>query len=341
MIKIKTLAIIALCAISFSFIACAGGSSSSTSADIKPATTPSSSSTANITITLNANGGSINTTTVTEYTLPTAETLGLTRSGYTFIGWSTNQNATTVKYRDGGRVDSDDLNSDKTLTIYAIWRFGIKVTPDTVASVIGSLTEDSSIVITGTYNSSYETAIINAVKTSPKFVNLDFTPVSGSPLNFSNCTKLKKVTLSNAAQGSITVTGCSNLSEIVVNSENRNLYSSQGVLYFRDMTSLYVYPPAKTGTSFEVPAGVTTILSDAFKGNTNIQEVTFPSSLQNVFSGAFSGCTNLTSVNLPASTRWNWGSDSSPQIIASNESTSASNAAAKLKSGSRFALYTN
>ncbi len=63
------------------------------------------------------------TTTSTQYTT-TVSTVKPTRSGYTFLGWSTDPSDTTKEYVGG---DSITLRSNKTTTLYAVWE-EIKVT---------------------------------------------------------------------------------------------------------------------------------------------------------------------------------------------------------------------
>ncbi len=70
------------------------------------------------TVTFDANGGSGAPSAQTKLhgvTL-TLSTQQPTRSGYTFLGWSTNSDATTVTYESG---DSYTINGDRTL--YAVW----------------------------------------------------------------------------------------------------------------------------------------------------------------------------------------------------------------------------
>ena len=85
-----------------------------------------------ITITLNANGGSGGTTSLTGYaynnnttttiTLPNAAN-SPTRSGYTFLGWSTSSTATSASYTAGS-----SYSFSSSTTLYAIWRKTITIT---------------------------------------------------------------------------------------------------------------------------------------------------------------------------------------------------------------------
>ena len=92
------------------------------------------------------------------------------------------------------------------------------------------------------------------------------------------------------------------LSSITVSPENRNYRSVDGVLYSldkygRSLSELMIYPPKKSGISFDVPEGVQTIYSGAFKG-TSLTHINFPSSLRTIESDAFNGL-HLDEIVLP------------------------------------------
>ncbi len=115
--------------------------------------------------------------------------------------------------------------------------------------------------------------------------------------------------------------GCSRVSEINVDPDNRIFTSKDGVLFSKDMTQLIECPPAKTGT-YTVPDGVKTIFDYAFWRCTGLTEITFPASVvrigfwslaetaitgftipdsvKDIRQGAFTGCKNLSSIMIPA-----------------------------------------
>ena len=73
------------------------------------------------TISYHANGGTGAPDDQTKYhgtTLTLSSTIP-TRSGYTFIGWSTSSSATSASYQPGG-----SFTSNATTTLYAVWRKG-------------------------------------------------------------------------------------------------------------------------------------------------------------------------------------------------------------------------
>ena len=75
------------------------------------------------TVTFNANGGTGAAMASQGFTYGTAQNLSngsYTRTGYTFLGWSTDPNATSAAYADGASVSN--LATGGTLALYAVWR---------------------------------------------------------------------------------------------------------------------------------------------------------------------------------------------------------------------------
>lgn len=94
------------------------------------------------------------------------------------------------------------------------------------------------------------------------------------------------------------------IKNIAINVDGKNdaYYSSNGVLYSKDMKTLYRYPAGKTLTSFSVQAGTEIIAKAAFWDNRFLQTITFPSSLISWENGAIndrSENTVIKTINLP------------------------------------------
>ena len=89
------------------------------------------------------------------------------------------------------------------------------------------------------------------------------------------------------------------LKEIEVAEDNPNLSAEDGVLFNKEKTVLLYYPPARSGAAYDVPAGVTEISINAFKGNGTLKKVVFPEGLEIVGDSAFSGCARLEELTLP------------------------------------------
>lgn len=302
--KIKQISFIALSAMALFFVSCAnsaGGSSSSNVAEIQPGTLKYS-----VDITLNANGGTISTSSISEevdspwYKLPKAETLGLSKSGYTFVGWVKESTATESLYSDGAQIEIE--GKKLTLSLYAIWRCGIEADRENVASLIRNLTADSTVVVKGYLESSDYTAIANALKACNYKVVLDFSSISASSsgigMELKDCTKLKGLVLPKSQVNFFRyyIDGCSNIESIDVASESSNFSSVDGVLYNKDKSQLRLYPVAKTTENPVIPDTVTEIYGSAMKGNTHIKTITFPDSLTKIGISAFENCTGLTAI---------------------------------------------
>ena len=98
---------------------------------------------ASYTIKFNANGGS---GTMSDVVMTVGKSQNLpkntfTRSGYTFLGWSKDKNASAAAYTDGQSVK--DLAQSGTVTLYAIWK------KNTSSNVNGSLRVDDVTVSVG------------------------------------------------------------------------------------------------------------------------------------------------------------------------------------------------
>ena len=76
------------------------------------------------TVTYNGNGATGGSTANSSHTYGTAKKLttnGYTKTGYHFLGWSTNPYATTATYTDSQSVSNLTTENGVTITLYAIW----------------------------------------------------------------------------------------------------------------------------------------------------------------------------------------------------------------------------
>lgn len=88
--------------------------------------------------------------------------------------------------------------------------------------------------------------------------------------------------------------GCTSLKEILVDENNLDYCSKDGVLYSKLMSILYVVPCCKD--SIEIPEYVLVIKDLAFHGCSNLKSITIPSSMTTVVRDTFSCCTNLKEI---------------------------------------------
>ncbi len=119
--------------------------------------------------------------------------------------------------------------------------------------------------------------------------------------SFYFCDSLKSVTIPARVTsiGSGAFSRCTSLTAINVASGNNYYVSTNGVLFNKDKTLLHTYPAGKSGTSFEVPAGVTALGYGAFEWCYNLKTVSLPSGLLSIGAYAFEYCEDLSSLTLP------------------------------------------
>lgn len=95
--------------------------------------------------------------------------------------------------------------------------------------------------------------------------------------------------------------GCSGLAELTVDEDHPNYTMKDGVLFSKDETILYYYPPHRTDAAYAVPEGVVDIYDGAFFQCTALEAVYLPGTLTTIGSSAFEYCTSLQTVTIPKS----------------------------------------
>ena len=118
---------------------------------------------------------------------------------------------------------------------------------------------------------------------------------------FTNCDALASIELPASLQTiDASALDAPVLTEIKVKAGSAHFEAAEGVLYNKGKTTLLRYPRKKPGTTFTIPASVTTIKEYAFTNCTALTGVTIPKDVTTIGECAFQGCTALTSVTLPA-----------------------------------------
>ncbi len=83
--------------------------------------------------------------------------------------------------------------------------------------------------------------------------------------------------------------------------EDNSVYATvDGVLFNKDKTKLIFYPYLKSGKTYTVPSGVTTIGSNAFWYNNNLEKVTISEGVTTIEANAFNSNTSLYECILPS-----------------------------------------
>ncbi len=86
---------------------------------------------------------------------------------------------------------------------------------------------------------------------------------------------------------------CRNLTEIVVSENNEYFVSDSGILYSKNLVTLYKYPSNKKDESFKFYEETTIIDDFAFDHCINLKEIKFSSELMGIRQNAFEYCTEL------------------------------------------------
>ncbi len=89
------------------------------------------------------------------------------------------------------------------------------------------------------------------------------------------------------------------LKNIIVDPNNKNYKSIDGVLFSIDGKSLIQYPCGKEETSYTIPDGVVNITATAFAYCKNLQDITIPSTVRIIGQSAFMYCISLENIVIP------------------------------------------
>ena len=117
---------------------------------------------------------------------------------------------------------------------------------------------------------------------------------------FRGCSSLTSVTIPRSVvQIGSRAFECKNLVKIVVDGDNRQYKSTDGLLLTRDGRTLVVVPGGIE--SVTIPAGVVSIGSRSFEGCTKLSKITLPDGVSSIGDWAFCYCHGLTSITIPHS----------------------------------------
>ncbi len=153
-----------------------------------------------------------------------------------------------------------------------------------------SYTVPNTVEKIGSY--SFRSAKLSAVILSDNVETIDFA-------GFEYMANLEQVTVSEnlTSFGESSFIGCDKLTSFIVNDNNKNYSSIDGVLYNKNQTELVRYPQAKTTDLYTIPDSVQTIGYQAFF-SADIKEIEIPISVTEIMSGAFQD-SSLSSIHIP------------------------------------------
>lgn len=120
---------------------------------------------------------------------------------------------------------------------------------------------------------------------------------------FQSCTRLTTVTIGKGATNidRTAFYGCSDLVSFTVDGDNTAYSSEDDVLFNKSKTTLFKYPAKKSGTTYNIPATVTTIEYAAFAYCSSLTTIDIPYGVTTLEDFAFIDCSGLTSITIPAS----------------------------------------
>lgn len=153
-----------------------------------------------------------------------------------------------------------------------------------------------------TYTVEDDKVIIVEISESAVVVDIPDT-IDGMPVvaidSWSYCPDLEKITIpANVTDIALsTFQSFSGLREIVVDENNRNYSSDEGVLFNKEKTELITCPVNKQG-EYTVPDGIKNINPNAFYGS-NLEKVVLPESLEKISEYAFTFCGLLEDISIP------------------------------------------
>lgn len=205
-----------------------------------------------------------------------------TRSGYTFLGWSTNKNATEVEYVAG---DTFDINDD--MTLYAIWQNGVTYTEDN--GLKWNVTDNVLTVLSGTmpnYTSTNPAPWNECASDITKIVIADGITSVGD-YAFYRFTNVTEVELADSAKaiGKYAFSNCSALETV-----DLSKVTAIGDYAFRYCSAL---------ESVEVSKNTT--YGNSVFANSGVEGVTIESGIKRLPTNAFANCEDIANVTISIS----------------------------------------
>lgn len=141
-----------------------------------------------------------------------------------------------------------------------------------------------------------------AIDAALKIKSIDMNQVTQLGLtSIYSCPELETVTLPKNLQVEGTagaIANCLKIKEYKTAEGCQNFIAEDGIIYSKDKTKLYFFPPAKdiTGGNYTISSTVKVIESFAFTGNKNIKDLTIPNSVERINLQALSSFKDLQKV---------------------------------------------
>ena len=221
---------------------------------------------------------------------------------------------TSKEVTDYTVVDGTNLQLGKTCVIISYTDGEITKTVLVFISVVENIDNlfEYKVISDGGYISITKYIGNKQSVTIPSMIN-NYPVKTIAQLAFKDCTTVKYIYIPSSIEGigtdeigdtakyeSSVFVGCSNLNTVEIDPNNQYYTNNNedGVIYDKNKTKLYYYPTAKTGSSFTIIDGVTSIEQNAFADCKNINTIVTPKGLATLGAEAFLNCTNLSKITL-------------------------------------------
>lgn len=112
-----------------------------------------------------------------------------------------------------------------------------------------------------------------------------------------------------ASIGTQAFRNCQQLTAFTVDASNTKFSAAGGVLFDKNVTTLYYYPPASTIEEYTIPSTVKTVSQAAFYNCANIVRLNIPASVTSIGSEQFVGCSSLKSFSVDSANTFYSSSD--------------------------------
>ncbi len=152
------------------------------------------------------------------------------------------------------------------------------------------------------YTGTEEDVVVPAVIDGKKVVSI-------GEDTFTDCKTLNNITLSenikniesNSREAFPCFNGCDNLENIIVDENNSEFSSEDGVLYSKNKEVILLYPRGKNVAEFVIPEHVKYLGRKVFSKCENLKRVSIANGIKDLSERVFEGCSSLESVNIPES----------------------------------------
>lgn len=195
--------------------------------------------------------------------------------------------------------------SQDTLIAYPVGNTAVSYAmPETVTNIgmeaffsseyLNSITFDTNLAIVG--DASFEYSALAGINL-PNSV----TVIGGDA--FAECYDLTNIDIGAGVTNIFdqAFLGCQSVLAVNVATNNPAFSSTNGVLFNKNQSALYLYPSGTFATSYAVPNTVTGIVDDAFNNSYYLDSIILDTNLQSIGSSVFQFCFSLTSISIPNS----------------------------------------